>query len=92
MSEPNDDGFLDPIRRTLMRMRRAQIEGEPTLARQLAQIGVLGWIVVAPALAGLLLGRWLDRMFASGIFWAAGLLFAGIMLGFWSAWRWMHSS
>lgn len=92
MSEPDDSGFLLPIRRTLMRMRRAQSEGEPTVARQLAQIGVLGWIVVAPALGGLLVGRWLDRLLSSGIFWAAGLLFAGVMLGFWSAWRWMHAS
>ena len=92
MSEPNDNGFLGPIRRSLMRIRRANKEGEPALSRQLAQVGVLGWIVVAPALVGVLAGRWLDRLLTTGIFWTAGCLFLGVALGFWSAWRWMQTS
>lgn len=85
------DSFLVTIRRSLARLRHGVSEGEPTLARQLGQVGVLGWIVVTPALVGLFTGRWLDRSLATGIFWAASLLFLGIALGFWSAWRWMHS-
>ena len=85
------DDFLTAIRRNLARLRRGAAEGEPSLGRQLGQVGVLGWIVVTPALAGLFAGRWLDRLLATGIFWAASLLFLGVALGFWSAWRWMHS-
>jgi ATP synthase protein I len=87
---PGND-FVTTIRRGLDRLKRARVEGEPSLSRQLGQIGVLGWIVVTPALAGLFGGRWLDHHFSSGIFWSAALLFTGVTLGFWSAWRWMHS-
>ena len=62
------------------------------MSRQLGQIGVLGWIIVTPALLGILGGRWLDQRFAMGIFWTAALLVVGVAIGFWSAWRWMHTS
>ena len=42
------------------RYRRWQREGEPSVARRLAQIGVLGWIIVVPMLIGVFVGRWLD--------------------------------
>jgi len=42
---------------------------------------------VLPALAGVLLGRWLDRHFNSGIVWTGALIFAGLALGCWFAWR-----
>ena len=90
-SRPSRDGFLEAVRRRLARLKRADEEGEPSPSRQLAQIGVLGWIIVTPALVGLFGGRWIDRHFHSGIFWSAALLMLGITLGFWSAWRWMHT-
>ena len=90
MSNSYSNDFLGAIGRAVARLRRARAEGEPSMARQLGQIGVLGWIVVTPALVGLFGGRWLDRHFATDIFWTAALLFAGVALGFWSAWRWMH--
>ena len=51
------------------RQRRWLREGDPSVARRLAQIGVLGWIIVTPMLIGIFLGRWLDRTFDSGLFW-----------------------
>jgi ATP synthase protein I len=60
------------------------------MLRFVGQIGVLGWMIVAPTLLGLFIGRWLDRTFGSGIFWSAGLLVLGVTIGFWSAWKWMH--
>nr|WP_283949800.1 AtpZ/AtpI family protein [Limobrevibacterium gyesilva] len=72
------------------RHREAQREGEPSLGRHLAQVGVLGWMIVTPALAGLFIGRLLDRHFGSGIFWSAPLLMLGVVLGCWSAWRWIR--
>jgi ATP synthase protein I len=65
-------------------------EGEPSVMRFVGQIGVLGWIIVAPTLLGLFIGRWLDRGLGTGIFWSAALLVLGVTLGFWSGWRWMH--
>lgn len=92
MSDEGSNDFIATIRRTVARLRRARAEGEPSVSWQLGQIGVLGWIVVTPALAGMFFGRWLDHQFSGGIFWTASLLFAGVALGFWSAWKWMHSS
>lgn len=61
----------------------------PSLAAGLGRIGVLGWQIVLPTLAGLAAGRWLDHRLASGIFWTASLLTLGVTLGCWSAWRWI---
>ncbi|MDV2183187.1 AtpZ/AtpI family protein, partial [Burkholderia pseudomallei] len=46
---------------------------------------------VAPTLAALALGRWLDRMFATRVFFSAPLLMLGAALGLWLAWRWMKA-
>jgi ATP synthase protein I len=62
------------------------------VARRLAQIGVLGWIIVVPMLIGVFVGRWLDQDFHSGLFWTAPLLMLGAGLGCWSAWKWMKSA
>lgn len=84
------DELADAARRQQERNNRWTSEGEPSVMRFVGQIGVLGWIIVAPTLIGLFAGRWLDRSFGSGIFWSAALLLLGVSLGFWSGWRWMH--
>ena len=93
MSEPNDqDPLIHEVRRRRERRATWLREGEPSVSRRLAQIGVLGWIIVFPMLAGLFAGRWLDRHFASGIFWSAPLLMLGLGLGAWFAWKWMKNA
>lgn len=97
MSAPDDDtGEQDPlvkgVRLREERHRRWRREGEPSVARRLAQIGVLGWIIVFPMLVGVFAGRWLDRIFDTGLFWTAPLLMLGAALGCWSAWKWMGSA
>jgi ATP synthase protein I len=67
-------------------------DGEASVGRRLAQIGVLGWIIVAPMLGGIWLGRWLDARFDTGLFWTAPLLMVGLGLGGWFAWRWIGSA
>ena len=88
--DPQND-FLTAVHRRLARLKRSREEGEPTLASQISQIGVLGWIIIFPALLGLYVGNQLDRRFASGVFWSASLLMVGIALGCWTAWRWMRA-
>lgn len=78
------------VRRRLERQRRWLREGDPTLARQFARVGVLGWMIVTPMLLGVLFGRWIDRLLGTGIFWTAPLLFVGLAIGCWSAWKWMQ--
>jgi ATP synthase protein I len=65
--------------------------GETSVARRLAQIGVLGWMIVAPILIGILAGRWLDGRFHSGLFFTGPLLMIGLALGCWSGWKWMRN-
>jgi len=85
------DGLLRSIRTRRERRGRWLREGEPSTGRYLAQVGVLGWMIVTPALIGIVIGQWLDRKFGTGIFWTGPLLMAGIVLGCWSAWKWMQS-
>jgi ATP synthase protein I len=85
------DGLLRSVRQRRERHWHWLREGEPTFARQVAQIGVLGWTIVLPTLLGTFLGRWIDRRFGTGIFCTAPLLLLGLALGCWSAWRWMRT-
>jgi ATP synthase protein I len=87
-NEPDHPEQLDEavkIRRA--RRERWQREGERSIGQNLAMIGALGWAIVTPTLVGIFAGRWLDRMFGSGIFWTLGLLVAGLSLGCALAWR-----
>ncbi|MGE0311724.1 MAG: AtpZ/AtpI family protein [Lautropia sp.] len=86
------DALVRGVRLRDARERRGRHEGEPSVGARLAQIGVLGWIVVTPTLLGIVAGRWLDARFGSGLFWTGPLLLVGIALGSWSAWRWARTS
>ena len=86
------DPMVQGIRLRKERNRRWLHEGNPSVARHLAQIGVLGWIIVVPILIGIFVGRWLDRTFDAGLFYTAPLLMLGAVLGCWSAWKWMKSA
>lgn len=65
-------------------------EGERPIGANLAMIGTLGWLIVVPTLIGMFLGRWLDRRLGMDIFWTTSLLFLGVCVGCYLAWRRMH--
>jgi len=92
MTGPDEDQLVASARLRAARRRRWLSDGDPSPARRLGQIGVLGWIVVTPMLIGIFAGRWLDGRFHSGLFWTAPLLMLGAALGCWSAWKWMGSA
>ena len=50
-------------------------------------IGMIGWLVVTPTVAGIFLGHWLDSFFSSGIFWTGTLLVLGVAFGCFLAWK-----
>ena len=86
MTTPRND--LDrSVRLRRQRRERARREGERSLAQNLAWIGVLGWLVVTPTLAGIFVGRWLDRRFGQGIAFTLGLLCLGLTVGCALAWK-----
>ena len=85
------DPLVEEVRRHRARRDRWLREGDMSVGRRLAQIGVLGWIFVVPTLAGLFFGRWLDAQFSTGIFWSAPLMLLGVCAGGWTAWKWMNA-
>ena len=96
MTEPDrapsgEDPLLKEVRLRTRRELDWVKNGEPSVARRLSQIGVLGWIIVTPMLIGVFVGRWIDTKLGTGIFWTAPLLMLGVALGCWSAWKWMRS-
>lgn len=90
MSEPGPDrdaGWAEAVGQRAARRAFWLRHGERPIARNLAMIGLLGWLVVTPTLGALFLGRWIDRRTGGGIFWTGALLVAGVTLGCWLAWR-----
>ncbi len=65
--EPLDDQdpLVKGVRLRGERQQRWMREGDPSVSRRLAQIGVLGWIIVVPLLIGVFAGHWLDQKFNS---------------------------
>ena len=90
--DDEEDRLIASVRLRGQRQARWLRDGEDSAARRLAQIGVLGWMTVVPILGGILIGRWLDRTYDTGIFWTAPLLLLGAALGCWSGWRWISKS
>jgi ATP synthase protein I len=94
--EPSNNGPEHPerldeaVKTRRARRARWEREGERSLGQNLAMIGMLGWTIVTPTLLGIFAGRWLDRHFASGIFWTLGLLFLGLTIGCTLAWKRMY--
>ncbi len=82
--DQRDEQFLREIRRQAERGRTAR---HLNFWQGLGLVGAVGWMVSVPAVAGALLGRWLDWFTQGGIFWTLSLLLLGLFLGCASAWR-----
>jgi ATP synthase protein I len=89
--DPDHAENLDlSVRQRRERIEQWRREGERPIARNLAMIGALGWLIVVPTLIGMFTGRWLDAQYGTGIFWTASFLFVGLVIGCWLAWRRVH--
>jgi ATP synthase protein I len=55
----------------------------------LGMMGLIGWSVVVPTLAGAALGIWLDRNHPGQHSWTLTLLIVGLVLGCVNAWAWV---
>jgi ATP synthase protein I len=83
-NERGEDPFVREVRRQAERARQRR---ELSFWQGLSLVGGVGWMVVTPAVAGALLGRFLDTHWGTGIFWTLSLLVLGLVLGCVSAWR-----
>lgn len=80
----------DAVRLREERSEKWKREGERSLWQNLSMIGALGWLIVTPTLLGVLIGRWLDSTFESGIFFSGTCIFLGVCFGCYLAWRRMN--
>jgi ATP synthase protein I len=55
----------------------------------LGMMGLVGWSVTVPTLAGVMLGIWLDRRHSGPHSWTLGLLVVGLAIGCLNAWHWV---
>jgi ATP synthase protein I len=81
------DKMQKAVRLRDQRRKQWKKEGERSLWQNLSMVGALGWLIVTPTLLGVLIGRWLDGLFESGIFFSGTFVFLGISLGCYLAWQ-----
>ncbi|MDW6024405.1 AtpZ/AtpI family protein [Mesorhizobium sp. BAC0120] len=84
------DRLTEAARQAAERAKQGEENPEPSLGARFGQIGILGWTIVVPTLVAVFVGRWLDRILDTGIFFSAPLIMIGAAIGLWSAWKWMH--
>lgn len=87
-----DDDHRDGELSEAVRLRKERREawertGERPIWRNLSMIGALGWLIVTPILLGVLVGRWMDMSFGTGIFWSGALIMLGAAFGGYLAWQ-----
>jgi ATP synthase protein I len=61
-----------------------------SLWREGLQATTLGWELALPIFGGVLAGYFLDRLFGTGHVFTLGLLFLGIVAGYYSVWRFIR--
>jgi ATP synthase protein I len=84
----DDPNHLDrTVRRARERRDRARQEGDRTLAQNLMWIGTLGWLIAVPMVGAMLVGRWLDHRFGTGVMFASASCIIGLVTGGALAWR-----
>jgi ATP synthase protein I len=85
MSGPGgEEPFVREVRRQAERVQAARRLG---FWQGLGLAGMVGWMVSLPAVAGALVGRWLDRLSSAGMVWTVALLALGLLAGCAAAWR-----
>lgn len=71
------------------RKEEAARKKDGTMWFGVGMFGLVGWSVMLPTVAGCMFGMWLDERFPSQYSWTLMLLLIGLMLGCFTAWRWV---
>ena len=87
MSE--DSEFSRAVAAKVARKPRAQLNSNQGVWFGLGMMGLVGWSVAIPALAGTAFGIWLDSHHPGNHSWTLALLIAGLVLGCFNAWHWV---
>ncbi|MFH1300123.1 MAG: AtpZ/AtpI family protein [Planctomycetota bacterium] len=73
-----------------IRKLKAKSEKHHTIWFGLGMFGLIGWSVTIPAVAGALIGMWIDARWPGPYSWSLMLLIGGMTLGCINAWKWLH--
>ena len=84
-----EDAFAARVGANAARKRRAQRAGDQGVWFGLGMSGLIGWSVAVPTVLGAVLGVCLDARHPQPFSWTLTLLFAGLVLGCFNAWRWV---
>ena len=87
--EPPDSAFDRKVGEQTARKLRAQKKTVTGIWFGLGMMGLVGWSVVVPTLAGAALGMWIDRRYPGQHSWTLALLVAGLCIGCANAWHWV---
>lgn len=88
MSHDNHhDTLRESVRRHRDRRQIAAGDKDGSLARDLAWMGGIAWLIVAPLLLGAFLGRMIDRFLGTGVTITAALIGLGALAGGYLAWQ-----
>lgn len=87
-TSPTETRFSRKVERKAVRHLQAQRESH-SVWFGLGMFGLIGWSIAVPTLAGIALGVWLDEEWPSEVSWTLTLLFVGLVLGCFNAWRWI---
>lgn len=83
-----EEKLLEKIEKDCTKKIKSQEEGSQIMFG-LGLFGIVGWSITIPTVLGVALGVFLDKKFTQSFSWTITLLFAGIILGSFNAWRWI---
>jgi ATP synthase protein I len=84
-----DERFVREVGSKANRKLKARRDSSQGVWFGLGMMGMIGWSVVVPTLAGAGFGVWLDNRHPGSHSWTLMLLFIGLVLGCFIAWHWV---
>lgn len=78
---------IDAKAKRIMKSRRRRT---PAVWLGMGMMGLIGWSVTVPTLAGTAIGIWLDKNYPGGHSWTLALLISGLAIGCLNAWHWVE--
>lgn len=86
--QSTEEELLKKIKKDSAKKMKAKQEGSEIMFG-LGLFGIVGWSIAIPTVLGIALGVFLDKRFTQSFSWTITLLFAGVVLGSYNAWRWV---
>ena len=81
--------FGETVGAKAARKLKARRHADPGVWIGLGMIGLVGWSVVVPTLAGTAFGMWLDNRHPGSHSWTLAFLIIGLAIGCLNAWHWI---